>query len=169
MKREKSSEMRLTCNSAFVTLLHDTDVDMDATLKKLVKKLDELQVQRMRIAREIDAINTALKSLGLKPKPMNMDAHEALYVQQKPFTGTTLPEACKMVLKDYRDRWLTKGQIEWLVVRGGYNFAAKDSVNSIHVTLQRLATEGSILSERVKGSRGNKYRFADEYTKLDQQ
>jgi hypothetical protein len=66
------------------------------------------------------------------------------------------------LLEDYSKNhpadYLTKTQVEYLAKRGGYKFSTADSKNSVAVTLRRLATEGKIEAQRIRGAAGNKYR-----------
>jgi hypothetical protein len=132
---------------------------MDATTKKLLKRLRELETDKWRIDKELQSIQTALSVAGAKPGDMWFPAeHETLYAATRPFAHMSLADSCEKILKDYQGRWLTKSQVEYLLARGGYESQAKDSKNSIDVTLRRLAGVGKCQAERVRGSHGNKYR-----------
>ena len=67
-----------------------------------------------------------------------------------------------MVLEDHRamDVWLDKGQVEYLLSLGGYQFKAKNPTNSVEVTLRRLASGANPKCEVEKGAgpHGNRYR-----------
>ena len=144
---------------------------MDATTKALLKKLQDLERQRWRINREIEAIQTALKLAGITPTLHDAfsvpDPNEWTYAHDQTFAQSQLNEACKQILKDYQGKWLTKAQVEYLVTRGGYKFATENTKNSVDVTLRRLAADGFCEAERVRGSRGNKYRFFAEPKNAD--
>jgi len=146
----------LTCTNATGTF-----AQVDATAQKLVKRLDELRREQSRINREIQSIETALNVAGIKPDKKHVST-EIGYVMTQPFTAVSLPEACLMILRDHREHWLSKGEIEYLIVRGGYKFATKDPKNSVGITLQRMKDEGRCDVQTVRGSRGNLYRWYGE-------
>lgn len=130
---------------------------MDPSVKKLLKNLQELEFKRSVLGRDIDAIRRSLEMLGLKVEDASHSEGE--YAARRPFKRVPLTEACLVVLKDHKEHWLTKSQIEYLIARGGYEFSAKDTGNSVDVTLRRLATAGKCEAERVRGSTGNRYRY----------
>ena len=136
---------------------------VDATTKSLLRQLRELEWEKIRTRRKIEAIHTALKLAGLKPDVSTLlggqDPQESEYFVKEPFAQTTLTQACEQVLKDYADIWLSKSQVEYLITRGGYKSTAKDSKNSVDVTLRRLAADGKCDVKRVRGSWGNTYRW----------
>lgn len=136
--------------------------DMDATALKLVQRLSELDEQQNRILRERTAILTALEVAGVKPKGQAKGfpgSQETNYEVNQTFRGRSLPAACEIVLKDHKGQWLTKSEIEYLIVQGGYGFATGNPKNSIGVTLQRMAEERLCEVERVRGQQGNRYRW----------
>ena len=105
----------------------------------------------------------ALKLAGITPEISTIasaeDTRETEYAWREPFKEGTLTEACERVLQDYSSKWLTKSQVEYLITRGGYRSTAKDAKNSVDVTLRRLAENGKCDAKRVRGSRGNTYRW----------
>ena len=112
---------------------------MDATALKLVQRLSELDEQQNRILRERTAILTALEVAGVKPKGQAKGfpgSQETNYEVNQTFRGRSLPAACEIVLKDHKGQWLTKSEIEYLIVQGGYGFATGNPKNSIGVTLR---------------------------------
>ena len=92
-------------------------------------------------------------------RPTATGLQEAQYARLLPFRNTSLKDACLTVLRDAKPEPLTMSQVEYLVLRGGYNFTTEDTKNSVAITLQRLAGEGLIDAERIRGTRGNKYHF----------
>lgn len=149
-------ENSLTCTNTIGTVVH-----VDATAKKLVERMQELERQRAHIDSEIRSIRTALSVAGIRTgtSRSGVDSHEALYMMHKPFANMSLRGSCLKVLSDQRSEWLSKSQIEYLILRGGYKFVTKDSKNSVGVTLQRMKDEGLCAVERIRGSHGNRYRF----------
>jgi hypothetical protein len=130
---------------------------MDASVKKMLKNLKELEFKKSVINRDIDAIKRTLAMLGLKVESGSL--REAEYAAYQPFRETALNDACLTVLKDHKGAWLTRSQIEYLIARGGYESSTKDIGNSVDVTLRRLAGAGACEAERVRGSRGSRYRW----------
>ncbi|MGH9437941.1 MAG: hypothetical protein ACRD22_08595 [Terriglobia bacterium] len=138
---------------------------MDATTKRLLKRLEEIDGQRVALRRERDAITTALSVAGVRPP----DASHHIYTHSEnqygifqPFKSKSLSEACLIVLRDQPKSWLTKTQVEYLVARGGYQFSTDDTINSVSVTLRRLAAEGLCEAHKGKGTRASTYRFVRE-------
>lgn len=141
---------------------------VDATAEKLLERLKEIEALLWRLRSEKDAINTALAVAGVRITGESGAKHSVSYLEsdytaKKPFAAMSLTDACLKTLVDYSkeyDEWLSKTQVEYLVTRGGYKFtAASNTKNSVAVTLQRLADEGRIQVERVRGSAGNKYQY----------
>jgi hypothetical protein len=158
---EENPGNRLTCTSTISTLVHD----VDATTKKLLKQLESLEWEKARIGRDIDSIRTALSLAGVKPPNKFKwlpSTQESNYRTRHTFADMSLAEACLMILKDHKSDWLSKSQIEYLIVRGGYKFSTKDSKNSVGVTLQRLKDDRKCEVERVRGAHGNRYRWLPE-------
>jgi hypothetical protein len=133
---------------------------MDATAKKLIDRLRELEIKKMGINLDIDAIKRSLAMLGIK-LPQSIATKEAEYVSVRPFREMPLTEACIKVLRDHPQEWLTKTQVEYFLVRGQFTFTAKDPKNSLDVTLRRLAESGTILAQRMRGASGNRYRWKE--------
>jgi len=158
-------------------LLRESDVsgtllvqaqDVDSTTRKMLSRMDELDVEMSRLRRERDSITATLASIGYRPPgahPTIYSSAETKYKTGKPFRNMSLTDACLTVLRDQAKReelheqWLNKNQVEYLVVRGGYEFEAGDSVNSVHVTLRRLALQGLVQANKGKGSRSSRYHF----------
>lgn len=155
----------LTCTNSISTFVHDQgSLGVDATARKLVERMKYLEYERRRIQGELESIRTALSVAGIKPGRIKglMDMNEANYVNKQIFSNMSLRESCETILQDHRGEWLSKSEIEYLIVRGGYNFTTKDSKNSVGVTLQRMKEEGRCEVERVRGTRGNRYRWPVE-------
>ena len=158
----------LTSTIPIRTLVSDIrkGCEVDATTKKLLERLRELEQRDWAIRQEISAIHTALKIADVKPPASNrmpkIDEHESTYAIRRPFTSSTLSDACHQILKDYKSEWLSKSQIEYLVNRGGFKFTASDPKNSVDITLRRLAESGLIDVERVRGPAGNKYKCRNQ-------
>jgi hypothetical protein len=152
----------LTCTSKNGTVVSVDGNDMDATALKILERLKQLDEQQGRIRREQTALLTALEVAGVKPKGAMTGlpgSQESQYRFNGAFKGRSLPASCEIVLKDQKGQWLTKSEIEYLIVQGGYEFATGNPKNSIGVTLQRMAEEGSCEVERVRGQQGNRYRW----------
>ena len=132
---------------------------MDETTRKLVGQLRVLELKQREIEADVEAIQRALELAGVKPNESEVTTNEFHYAKSRPFKKATLVNACLTVLKDSEESWLTKSEIEYLVSRGGFEFSAKDSKNSVDVTLRRLGVEGRCEVVASKGKAGNKYRF----------
>jgi hypothetical protein len=156
----------LNCTIVDGTLVAVDGNDMDATALKLVQRLSELNEQQSRISLERKAILTALEIAGVKPQgPLTgqSSSEETRYRTSGAFKGRSLPASCETVLKDQKDRWFSKSEIEYLIVQGGYEFSTGNSKNSIGITLQRMAKEGLCEVQRVRGGQqGNRYRWPSE-------
>lgn len=160
-KLGKYTRKGLTCTSANGTFV-SLDNEMDTTALKLVQRLKELDEQQNRITRERMAILMALEVAGVKPKGQVKGfpgSQESLYEVNQTFRGRSLPASCEIVLRDHKGQWLSKSEIEYLIVQGGYEFATGNSKNSVGVTLQRMAEDGPCEVERVRGQQGNRYRW----------
>jgi hypothetical protein len=170
----------LTGTNAISTVSIEDD-DVDATARRLIERLKEISEQRGSLQREERSILTALAVAGVRPlgvlgKEWPGDL-ESTYASKAQFANKSLREACEIILKDQRGKWhfgppapgksqwLSKAQIEYLIVRGGYKFATSNSKNSVGITLQRMAEEGLIEVQRVRGQQGNRYRWPSEETK----
>ena len=154
---------RLTSTNETRTIVQRSK-KMDATTKSLLRQLRQLEFESYHVRDKIKAIQTALRLAGVRPETNSSqlwasDTHESNYRVTQPFAEIPLTEACEQVLKDYRDKWLTKSQVEYLITLGGYKSSAKDAKNSVDVTLRRLAAEGKCDVTRVRGSHGNRYRW----------
>jgi hypothetical protein len=137
---------------------------MDATAKKLIEKMADIQRQIGELRRQSYALSTALEAIGMRVEDDDpfCDPSDAEYAQNRPFAHTTLVAACKRILRDHRGKTLTKTQVEYLAAIGGYQFETDDSKNSVDVTLRRLADVGFCEVDRQKGPEGNKYLFRQE-------
>jgi hypothetical protein len=132
--------------------------DLDTSVKKLLEKRRELELERVRVDRKIRSIDTALNLIGVKPDKHTRSAGcEVRYQGENPFKTMPLKQACEKVLEDNAGEWLTKTQVEYLLHCGGYESSAKDSTNSVEVTLRRLAQEDFCDVKRSKGAKGNRY------------
>lgn len=160
----QTAKNHLTSTIGYRTFVHeargDKEKEVDATTKKLVQRLRELKRQQDEVKQEISVIERSLKIAGIRLGGSKSLIEES-YAREHPFANMPLSEACLSILADFNvnDReWLTKSQIEYYLVRGGYEFSAKDSKNSVDVTLRRLATDARCVAERSRGSKGNLYR-----------
>jgi hypothetical protein len=134
---------------------------MDASVKKLLAQLRELEQQKLRINRDIDSINRALAFAGVKPQT-GTGSHESEYVVKQPFAKMLLTDACMTIVRDHSPQWLSVTEVEFLTARGGYSFSTANSKSSVSVTLRRLAEQGKCEVEKVRGSQGSRYRFVRE-------
>jgi hypothetical protein len=167
-KLEKYARKGLTCTSTNGTFVSVHGNDMDATALKLVQRLNELDEQQGRISRERMAIMTALEVAGVRPKgPIRgfPGIQESKYQTSSTFKGRSLPASCEIVLKDHKGQWLSKSEIEYLIVQGGYEFSTGNPKNSVGITLQRMAEDGLCEVQRVRGQQGNRYRWPSEEVK----
>lgn len=146
---------------------------VDATARRLIERLRELAEQRGSLNREERSILTALAVAGIRPEgilgkewPGDL---ESSYSSKAQFANRSLREACEIILKDQLknspSQWLSKAEIEYLIVRGGYKFATNNSKNSVGITLQRMAKEDLCEVQRVRGQQGNRYRWLSEEIK----
>lgn len=161
---ENRQKNHLTETDSIRTLVHVAPgEEVDRTAKKLVERMRQLEIQKWHIERELSSIRIALDVAGVKPEKKykgGADLTEARYVRDEPFkNGMTLAQACYVILHDYTPEWLTKSQVEYLAVRGGYSFSTKDPRNSLDVTLRRLAAADKVEADKIRGSRGSKYRW----------
>jgi hypothetical protein len=141
---------------------------MDATAKKLVARLAEIDQQRAQLRRERDAITTALAATGWRPPDAspNIYSHEENeFISTEPFRSMSLADACLTVLRNYagkspaHQQWLDKSQVEYLVTRGGFPFKTDNPTNSVNITLRRLAQDGFCEAHTGHGSRATRFRF----------
>jgi len=144
---------------------------VDATTKKLVARMQEIDLQYAILRRERDSITTALAVAGVRPPGAHHSIYtheETEYRMEQPFRSMSLTDACLKVLRDYAQldephkQWLEKNQVEYLVTRGGFEFKTDDPTNSVNVTLRRLAKEGYAEAHAGKGSRPTTYHFRKE-------
>ena len=134
---------------------------MDATAKKLVEKMREIQRQIGSLQRQSYALESTLDAIGMRIEddvPWE-DSWDIKYAKNSPFASTTLVATCKNILVDHAGKELTKSQVEYLAAIGGYKFDAEDSKNSVDVTLRRLAEGGFCDVGRQRGPEGNKYSY----------
>jgi len=135
--------------------------DMDSTVKKLLRKLEEIDLDMMRLKSDRESIVKALGFAGVTPPgpAANISREaEARYQGGKPFEAESLGNACLRVLRDHKGAWLTKAQIEYLVTNGGYPFTAKNPRSSVKITLRRLVIDGRC---QVRSTpQGNTYGWA---------
>jgi len=136
--------------------------DLDATTKKMLKRMEEIDALSKALREERDHITSALLAVAYEPSQGGRAAYsvkETEYAMRKPFRNASLTDACLKVLKDHFEEWLDKNQVEELVAQGGYESKAEHTTNSIHVTLRRLTVDGYCESHSGRGSRTTKYRF----------
>ncbi len=136
--------------------------DVDATTKKMLKRMEEIDALSSALRDERNHITSALLAVAYEPSSSTRDLSsrkETEYAMRKPFRRTSLTDACLKVLKDHSEEWMDKNQVEELVARGGYESKAEHATNSIHVTLRRLTVDGYCESHSGSGSRTTKYRF----------
>jgi hypothetical protein len=140
--------------------------NMDASVKKLLAELKKAEDLKWRVSMRVRTIHEALKLIGVKPDTIpaafNADLKESEYTTRQTFKNLSLAETCEKILKDYVGNWLTRSQVEYLATRGGYDFSTKNPGNSVDVTLRRMAGAGKIEADRIRGSRGSKYRWIPE-------
>ena len=156
-------EKHLTCttNARTLSLVNRTIRQMDATAKKLVEKMREIQRQIGSLQRQSYALESTLDAIGMRIEddvPWE-DSWDIKYAKNSPFASTTLVATCKNLLVDHAGKELTKSQVEYLAAIGGYKFDAEDSKNSVDVTLRRLAEGGFCDVGRQRGPEGNKYSY----------
>ncbi|MGA2876101.1 MAG: hypothetical protein ABSE82_11260 [Nitrososphaerales archaeon] len=139
---------------------------MDATVKKIVEKYQDIQRQIRVLTREAESIKQTLALIGYRPEYLaNLFGDGILnedekYAETLPFKHSSLVDACKQVLKDHPLNWLSKTQVEYLVTMGGYEFATENSKNSVDVTLRRLGSDG--LCQVENNPQGNKYKWTNK-------
>jgi hypothetical protein len=146
---------------------------LDATTRKLVQRVQELELQKTSIDRELRALMTALTVAGVKPS-MSLGGglelkggifdqfptkQESAYISKQLFADMSLRKCCEIVLREHKEKWLSKAEIEYLIVRGGYAFSTSNSKGSVGITLRRMAEEGLCEVQRARGTMGNRYRF----------
>jgi hypothetical protein len=153
----------LTMTDSIRTLVNEEQKPVDASVKKLLAELRSAEDDRWRAQVRISNIRAALKIIGVTPQGvvstgLHGDPKEEEYARRQPFKELTLAETCERILNDYRPNWLTRSQVEYLATRGGYNFSTKNVGNSVDITLRRMADTARIEAERVRGSRGSRYR-----------
>jgi hypothetical protein len=166
-KLEEYVRKGLTCTIANGIFMPVDGNDMDATALKILERLKQLDEQQGRIRREQTALLTALEVAGVKPQGAisGQPGSETNYRIHGAFKDRPLPACCEIILKDHKGQWLTKSEIEYLIVQGGYEFTTGDTKNSVGGTLQRMAREGSCEVERTRGNQGNRYRWPSEQAK----
>jgi hypothetical protein len=158
--------------------MNDTNVSseerskVDATTRKLVLRVQELELQKTSIDRELRALMTALSVAGIKPShnlgTMELKGgfydqlptpEESAYISKQLFADMSLRKCCEIVLREHKQKWLSKAEIEYLIVRGGYAFSTTNSRNSVGITLRRMSAEGICEVQRARGAMGNRYRY----------
>jgi hypothetical protein len=132
---------------------------MDATTKKMIDKMSELRREIEDRQRELRAIERTLELVGIRPEepvPSGLEWDE-IYSGSRPFSRTTLVDACKKILVDFQGARLTKSNVEYLASAGGYQFSTDDPRNSVEVTLRRLAADGFCQVKRGVGPHESEY------------
>src|ERR1700752_145919 len=75
--------------------------DVDPSVKKLLEKRRELEMERFRVDRKIRSIDMALNLIGVKPdKYTRSSGSEVRYVSEKSFKTMPLKQGCEKVLQD---------------------------------------------------------------------
>src|SRR5271157_4772714 len=122
---KKKAQTPLTCTNTIGTVVHEERNNVDATARKLVQRMEELEKESWRIQDELSSIRVALSVAGIKPGKYKrlLGTREIDYAIAKTFKDKSLRECCQVILKDHSDEWLSKSQIEYLIVRGGYKFS----------------------------------------------
>ena len=164
MNTQIEAKNSLTCTPQYRTLyaVSRTAREMDATAKRLVEKMADLQRQITKLQRQSYSIGAALEAVGMRLEDDDpFGSTDATYADDRPFTRTSLVAACKKILADHKGKSLTKNQVEYLAAIGGYQFATDDATNSVDVTLRRLAEQGFCEVDRVRGPAGNQYRWKE--------
>lgn len=167
-----TNDTKLSLLNAYVSCtlnVLETDT-VDATIKKMLKRLAEIDELRHSLRQERDHITAALASIGYRPPNAAANFYtreEGEYGAKQPFKNMSLTDACLKVLKDRSrkepaEQWLDKNQVEYLVVRGGYEFKTEDSLNSVNITLRRLASDGYCEMHAGKGSRSSRFKFVKD-------
>ncbi len=142
----------LTCTRDIgYTGIH-TEKDMQPTEREQLKSLLKKRLQ------EIDAQREAVEETLAALSGEDFDLAKAAegYQRNRPFSESTLGEACLKVLRDHPNEWLTKAQVEYFVISGGHASLAKNPGNSVKITLHRLAATGRCQVRRKQ--QGNLYR-----------
>jgi hypothetical protein len=157
----------LTCTTTNGTIVPVEGSEVDATTRRLTGRLKELGEQRSAINREERAILTALAVAGVRPENEILGKEwagdrEQKYQSNNTFADRSLRVSCEIILKDHKGQWLSKSEIEYLIVRGGYKFSTDKTKNSVGITLRRMAEEGLCEVQRVRGQQGNRYRWPSE-------
>ena len=168
--QDSPAELPLTC-TATRRKLYVTSEDggkVEVSLKKLLDRRDVLRRQKVSIDFELRQIDKALEiidPMGYSDRMPWKDnaaakSMEELYLRAKPLEDLSLGESCLRILGDFRFE-MNKGQVEYLASIGGYPFKTQDPVNSIDVTLRRLASDGRC-EVRKGGAEGNLYSIKTE-------
>jgi hypothetical protein len=134
---------------------------VDATTRKLLRRLEQIEMEQARLRIEHQAITTALGVAGVALQGFTGEVSaqvESEYEGRQPFAKDSLTDACLRVLRDHAGAWLTKAQVEYMVVRGGYKFSTANPKNSVKITLHRLAHSVPPRCEVQSNKQGNQYR-----------
>lgn len=129
---------------------------MEQAAQKLIKEREQLNRQIETLRQRVKTVETALEIIELRlgADPKFVEAETSLDGSGV-FRDKSLPESCRFIFELY-DGWLDKNQVEYLLTVGGYRSEAKDPVNSVDVTLRRMATAGEC--EVTKGAIRNRFR-----------
>jgi hypothetical protein len=156
------TKKRLTC-TMYARTLYDIIKNMDATSRQLMEMLADLRRKIADLERQADSVKTVLESLGYRQPMLDAmwgDALDVKYAKERPFAHGSLVDACMKIFADQRiTDYMTKGQVEYLAVVGGFPFSTKNRKNSVDVTLRRLAEQEVLEVERTGGQVGNRYRL----------
>ena len=152
----------LLCAYAAGVLCVAEEDDLDATAKKMLRRIDQIEGLSVALREERNRITIALLSaacfLSAEQQPIytQQDPESSI---KKPFRHISLTDACLRVLKEHSNEWLDKNQIAYMVATGGYAFKSAHATNSVHVTLRRLVQDGYCEAYEGTGSRTTKHRF----------
>lgn len=141
--------------------LAQVEESVDATTRKLLRRLEQIEMEQARLRIEHQAITTALGVAGVVLQGFTGEVSTQIeneYEGRQPFAKESLTDACLRVLRDQAGMWLTKAQVEYLVTRGGYKFSTGNPKNSVKITLRRLAHAASPRCEVRASKQGNQYR-----------
>jgi hypothetical protein len=156
MAQHDTEKKDLTCTNKRTIMTVGAE-KVDLVTKRLVDRLNEIERQKLALDREAESITTALEIAQVRPKQDPLEVQESRLAVSQPFAGMSLVETCKTILESYAGQELTKTQVEYLAVRGGYKFSTADPKNSVQVTLRRLADDGYCKSTHIRGRSGNRY------------
>ena len=153
------STKRLICTTSCRTLYEVVRAasQMDVTAKKLVDTLADIRRQIAALQQQANSISTALETAGYRSTDLDRtlsDPRDKDYAERQPFRNRSLVHTCKQILNENAGMAFTKSELEYLATIGGYPFSTDDSINSIDVTMRRLAKQGFCEIARPEGRKG---------------